>query len=60
MSAIIFTQVGASIYASNVGAPMFVGMAGTAAASGFAVTIYEWHVCYHYLSCIFTSIAYRF
>ena len=23
---------------------MFVGMAGTAAASGFAVTIYEWHV----------------
>ena len=37
-------KVGASIYASNVGAPMFVGMAGTAAASGFAVTIYEWHV----------------
>jgi hypothetical protein len=36
--------VGASIYASNIGAPMFIGLAGTAAASGFAVTIYEWHV----------------
>ena len=23
---------------------MFVGLAGTAAASGFAVSIYEWHV----------------
>lgn len=37
-------QVGASIFASNVGAPMFIGLAGTAAASGFAVAIYEWHV----------------
>ncbi|CAG2233356.1 SGLT4 [Mytilus edulis] len=35
--------VGASIYASNIGAPMFIGLAGTAAASGLAVTIYEWH-----------------
>ena len=23
---------------------MFIGLAGTAAASGLAVTIYEWHV----------------
>ncbi|XP_012943240.2 sodium/glucose cotransporter 4 [Aplysia californica] len=38
--------VGASIFASNVGAPMFIGLAGTAAASGFAVTIYEWHAVY--------------
>ncbi|XP_055958845.1 sodium/glucose cotransporter 4 [Patella vulgata] len=38
--------VGASIFASNVGAPMFIGLAGTAAASGFAVAIYEWHSIY--------------
>lgn len=37
-------QIGASIYASNIGAPMFIGLAGTAAANGFSVTIYEWHV----------------
>ena len=40
----LFLQIGASIYASNIGAPMFIGLAGTAAASGFSVTIYEWHV----------------
>jgi hypothetical protein len=39
-------KLGASIYASNVGAPMFVGLSGTAAASGLAVVIYEWHVSY--------------
>ncbi|XP_076467786.1 sodium/glucose cotransporter 4-like [Babylonia areolata] len=38
--------VGASIFASNVGAPMFIGLAGQAAASGFAVAIYEWHAIY--------------
>lgn len=38
--------VGASIFASNVGAPMFIGLAGTAAASGFAVAIYEWHAIF--------------
>lgn len=38
--------VGASIFASNVGAPMFIGLAGTAAASGFAVAIYEWHAVF--------------
>ena len=32
------------MYASNVGAPMFIGMAGTGAASGIAVTVYEWIV----------------
>lgn len=26
---------------------MFIGLAGTAAASGFSVTIYEWHVSIH-------------
>ncbi|KAK7496562.1 hypothetical protein BaRGS_00012214 [Batillaria attramentaria] len=38
--------VGASIFASNVGAPMFIGLAGTAAASGMAVAIYEWHAVF--------------
>ncbi|CAC5400641.1 SLC5A9 [Mytilus coruscus] len=38
--------VGASIYASDIGAPMFIGLAGTAAASGFAVIIYEWHAVF--------------
>lgn len=27
---------------------MFIGLAGTAAASGFAVAIYEWHVSLYY------------
>jgi len=40
----LYFKVGASIYASNIGAPMFIGLAGTGAASGLAVTIYEWHV----------------
>ncbi|BFZ24265.1 hypothetical protein BsWGS_27304 [Bradybaena similaris] len=38
--------IGASLFASNVGAPMFIGLAGTAAASGFACAIYEWHAIY--------------
>ncbi|KAK6976543.1 sodium/glucose cotransporter 4 [Biomphalaria glabrata] len=38
--------VGASIFASNVGAPMFIGLAGTAAANGFSCAIYEWHAVY--------------
>lgn len=38
--------IGASIYASNIGAPMFIGLAGSAAASGLAVTIYEWHAAF--------------
>ncbi|KAL8598723.1 hypothetical protein ACOMHN_033287 [Nucella lapillus] len=38
--------VGASIFASNVGAPMFIGLAGQAAASGFSVAVYEWHAVY--------------
>ncbi|KAK7496973.1 hypothetical protein BaRGS_00011709, partial [Batillaria attramentaria] len=37
-----FFPVGASIFASNIGAPYFVGLAGTAAASGIAGIIFEW------------------
>ncbi|KAK3099728.1 hypothetical protein FSP39_008619 [Pinctada imbricata] len=41
-----WVPIGASIYASNIGAPMFIGLAGSAAASGIAVTIYEWHAVF--------------
>ena len=50
---IAMLQIGASIYASNIGAPMFIGLAGTAAASGFSVTIYEWHVRIYLFVCLF-------
>ena len=40
----LLTQVGASTFSTNIGAPMFVGIAGTAAASGIAVVMFEWHV----------------
>ncbi|CAH1778159.1 unnamed protein product [Owenia fusiformis] len=38
--------IGASTFATNIGAPMFVGLAGSAAASGFAVTFFEWHAAF--------------
>ncbi|CAD7939124.1 unnamed protein product [Amoebophrya sp. A120] len=34
--------VGASLFASNIGAEHFVGMAGTAAYDGLAVALHEW------------------
>ncbi|XP_067661508.1 sodium/glucose cotransporter 4-like [Haliotis asinina] len=34
--------IGASLFASNVGAPMFIGLAGAGAASGYSVVLYEW------------------
>lgn len=39
-----FFQVGASLFASNIGSGHFVGLAGTAAASGIAVGGFEWIV----------------
>uniref|UniRef100_A0A8C2T1P5 Sodium/glucose cotransporter 2-like n=1 Tax=Coturnix japonica TaxID=93934 RepID=A0A8C2T1P5_COTJA len=36
--------VGSSLFASNIGSGHFVGLAGTAAASGIAVGGFEWHV----------------
>nr|KAG5708558.1 hypothetical protein BaRGS_032979 [Batillaria attramentaria] len=38
--------VGTSIFASNVGAHTFIGMAGTGAATGFGVAIYSWHAIF--------------
>lgn len=37
-------QVGASLFASNVGSGHFIGLAGSGAASGIAATAYEWNV----------------
>ncbi|ESP05037.1 hypothetical protein LOTGIDRAFT_185010 [Lottia gigantea] len=42
----IWLPVGASIFATNFGSHFFVGMAGTAAASGLGVVIYEWHAVF--------------
>lgn len=39
-----FTQVGASLFASNIGSGHFVGLAGTGAAGGIAVGGFEWNV----------------
>lgn len=40
----LHTQVGTSLFASNIGSGHFVGLAGTAAASGIAVGGFEWNV----------------
>ncbi|XP_039630705.1 sodium/myo-inositol cotransporter 2 isoform X2 [Polypterus senegalus] len=39
----VWWPVGASLFASNVGSGHFVGLAGSGAASGIAVTAYEWN-----------------
>lgn len=37
-------QIGASLFASNIGSGHFVGLAGTGAASGIATGGFEWNV----------------
>lgn len=37
-------QMGASLFASNIGSGHFVGLAGTGAASGIATAEFEWNV----------------
>ena len=37
-------QIAGSIFATNMGAPTLVGVAGTGANSGFAAVMFEWHV----------------
>ncbi|KAL3847325.1 hypothetical protein ACJMK2_018240 [Sinanodonta woodiana] len=41
-SSLVWLPVGASLYSSNIGAEHFVGLAGTGAASGIAIILYEW------------------
>ncbi len=36
--------MGASLFASNIGSEHFIGLAGTGAASGIAIVLYEWVV----------------
>lgn len=45
-----FIQVGASLFASNIGSGHFVGLAGTGAASGIAVGGFEWNVSLQFSS----------
>ena len=38
------SQVGPSLFASNIGSEHFVGLAGSGAATGIGVVSYEWQV----------------
>ena len=38
----MFLPVAGSIFSSNIGAQHFIGLAGTAAANGIAVGVFEW------------------
>ena len=40
----IYVQVGASLFASNIGSEHFIGLAGSGAASGIAVAAFELNV----------------
>ncbi len=44
LGCVVFVQVGASLFASNVGSGHFIGLAGSGAAAGIASTAYEWNV----------------
>ena len=37
-------QVGASLFASNIGSEHFIGLAGSAAATGIAIATFEMNV----------------
>lgn len=37
----MYPQVGASLFASNIGSGHFIGLAGTAAASGIGIAAFE-------------------
>ncbi|XP_064616810.1 sodium/mannose cotransporter SLC5A10-like [Liolophura sinensis] len=42
-SSMSWWPVGASIFSSNIGSEHFLGLAGTGAASGIAIVLYEWN-----------------
>ena len=50
MNVVVFTnsaiihQVGASLFASNIGSEHFIGLAGSGAADGIAVAVFELNV----------------
>ena len=41
----VMLQVGASLFASNIGSEHFIGLAGSGAAAGIAVGAFELNVC---------------
>lgn len=43
---IIINQVGASLFASNIGSEHFIGLAGSGAASGIGVGAFELNVSF--------------
>lgn len=46
---LLFLQVGASLFASNIGSEHFIGLAGSGAAAGIAVGAFELNVSNIYL-----------
>ncbi len=40
----LYHKIGASTWATTIGASMFIGLAGSAAATGMGVVMFEWHV----------------
>lgn len=40
----LFSQVGASLFASNIGSEHFIGLAGSGAAAGIGVGAFEFNV----------------
>uniref|UniRef100_UPI00398F2CE8 sodium/myo-inositol cotransporter 2-like n=1 Tax=Pristiophorus japonicus TaxID=55135 RepID=UPI00398F2CE8 len=50
--------IGASLFASNVGSGHFIGLAGSGASSGIAVSVYEWSgmYCLLFLGWLFVPI----
>ena len=54
-----WVPVGASAFASSIGAGHFIGLAGTGAASGIAVGSFEWIAAYNFpqlLGCFFPNL----
>lgn len=43
---LIHIEVGASLFASNIGSGHFIGLAGSGAAAGIGAIAYEWNVRY--------------
>nr|CAK19000.1 solute carrier family 5, member 11 [Squalus acanthias] len=50
--------IGASLFASNVGSGHFIGLAGSGASSGIAVSVYEWSgmYCLMFMAWLFLPI----
>lgn len=47
----LLLQVGASLFASNIGSEHFIGLAGSGASSGIAVGAFELNVGFPFVIC---------